>query len=98
VRGTIRVDVRFFATVRALTNEYHVAVSLPEKSSVLDLLHALVGRYSDEFSDYIFEDDDRLNKYVVIIKNGRGVGILDGPGTLLNDGDSVSIMPAVGGG
>ena len=81
-----------------MTNEYHVAVSLPDKSSVLDLLHALVGRYSVEFGDYIFTDDDRLSRYVVIIKNGRGVGILDGLGTLLQDGDSVSIMPAVGGG
>jgi MoaD family protein len=90
--------VSFFATVRALTNEYSVTVSLPENSSVLDLLHTLVGRYSDEFSDYIFTDDDRLSRYVVIIKNGRGVGILDGLGTLLQDGDSVSIMPAVGGG
>ena len=84
--------------MRALTNEYSVTVSLPEESSVLDLLHALVGRYSDEFSDYIFAEDDRLSRYVVIIKNGRGVGILDGLATILNDGDSVSIMPAVGGG
>lgn len=90
--------MKFFATVRALTNEYRVTVSLPEKSSVLDLLHALAPRYGADFSDYIFLDESRLNKHVVIIKNGRGVGILDGLGTLLQDGDSVSIMPAVGGG
>lgn len=84
--------------MRALTNEYQVTVSLPEESSVLDLLHALKPRYTSEFSDYIFSDSSSLNKHVVIIKNGRGVGILDGLGTLLTDGDSVSIMPAVGGG
>ena len=94
----IRVDVRFFATVRALTNEYQVTVFLPEKSSVLDLLHSLTPRYGSEFGDYIFLDESSLNKHVVIIKNGRGIGILDGLGTMLQDGDSISIMPAVGGG
>ena len=94
----IRVDVHFFANVRVMTNEAGVTLSLPEKSSVLDMLEALVGRYSEAFNDYIFSDEGQLNKYVVIIKNGRGVGILDGLATALHDGDSIAILPAVGGG
>jgi len=94
----IRVDVHFFANVRVLTNEDRITISLPEKSIVLDLLQTLVRRYSDSFRDFVFSDEDHLNEYVVIIKNGRGVGILDGLDTLLYDGDLIAIMPAVGGG
>jgi MoaD family protein len=94
----IRVDVHFFANVRVLTNEDRITISLPEKSIVLDLLQTLVSRYSDSFRDFVFSDEGHLNEYVVIIKNGRGVGILDGLDTLLYDGDLIAIMPAVGGG
>jgi len=94
----IQVEVSFFANVRVLTDESRATINLPEKSSILDLMHNLKDRYSEAFDGYIFAERDRLQQYVVVILNGRGIGILDGLKTPLSDGDFVSIMPAVGGG
>jgi len=94
----IRVEVSFFANVRVLTDEPGTTINLPEKSSILDLMHSLKDRYSEAFEGYIFAEKDHLEQYVVVILNGRGIGILDGLETPLSDGDLVSVMPAVGGG
>ncbi|UCD44870.1 MAG: MoaD family protein [Candidatus Bathyarchaeota archaeon] len=94
----IQVEVSFFANVRVLTEEPRATINLPEKSSILDLMHSLKNRYSEAFGGYIFAERGRLQQYVVVILNGRGIAILDGLETPLNDGDLVSVMPAVGGG
>ena len=92
----IRVEVSFFANVRVLTDEPRATINLPEKSSILDLMHSLKDRYNEAFEGYIFAERDRLQQYVVIILNGRGIGILDGLETALGDGDIISVMPSIG--
>lgn len=88
----------FLSDVRRMTEEGKTNISLPEKSSVRDLVDELVGRYGTGFNDFLLNRENRLRKYVVILVNGRGVGILSGLDTTLNEGDSILIMPAVGGG
>ena len=94
----IRVDVSYFSNVRALTGESGSTLELPERSSVRDLLFVVAARYGDELREYLFTDEGGLHSHVVVILNGRGVGVLDGLGTTLNDGDRVAILPSIGGG
>ena len=94
----IRVDVSFFSNVRALTGESGLTLELPDRSSVHDLLIIVAARYGDELREYLFTDEGGLHAHVVVILNGRGVGVLDGLGTTLNDGDRVAILPSIGGG
>lgn len=94
----IRVEVSYFSNVRALTGESGSTLELPERSSVRDLLIVVAARYGDELKGYLFTDDGGLHSHVVIILNGRGVGVLDGLETALNDGDRVAILPSIGGG
>jgi len=94
----IRVEVSYFSNVRALTGESGSTLELPERSSVRDLLFVVAARYGDELREYLFTDEGGLHSHVVVILNGRGVGVLDGLGTTLNDGDCVAILPSIGGG
>ena len=89
----IRVQVNFFSNVRALTGEPGSTLELPEGSSVRDLLIIVAARYGDELREYLFTDEGGLDSL-----NGRGVGVLDGLDTTLNDGDRVAILPTIGGG
>ena len=94
----IRVEVSYFSNVRALTGESGSTLDLPERSTVRDLLIVVAARYGDELREYLFTDEGGLHSHVVVILNGRGVGVLDGLGTTLNDGDRVAILPSIGGG
>ena len=88
----------FLSDVRRMTEEGKTNSSLSEKKSVRDLIALLVERYGDNFKEFMLSPENRLQKYVVVLVNGRGVGILNGLETMLHEGDSILIMPAVGGG
>ncbi len=94
----IRVQVNFFSNVRALTGEPGSTLELPEGSSVHDMLIVVAARYGDELREYLFTDEGGLHSHVVVILNGRGVGVLDGLDSALNDGDRVAILSSIGGG
>jgi len=94
----IEVEVNFLSAVRRMTYEGKTVISLQEKSSVRNLIDALMRRYGIGFSDFLLNKKGCLQQYLVILVNGRGIGILNGLDTLLHDGDSISMMPAVGGG
>jgi len=94
----IKVEVAFLSDVRRMTKEGKTNISLPEKNSVRDLVVMLMERYGANFKEYMLSPENRLQKYMVILVNGRGIGILNGLETMLHEGDSVLIMPAVGGG
>ena len=94
----IRVDVSYFSNVRALTGEPGSTLELPAGSSVHDLLSIVAARYGEELREYLFTDEEGLHPHVVVILNGRGVGVLEGLDTALNDGDRVAILPSIGGG
>ena len=94
----ISVEVSFFSGVRALIDDAGIIVDLPEESSVADLLRKVVGVYGRDLMEYLFDGEGRIQSYVVVILNGRGIGVLNGEETALRDGDRVSILPAIGGG
>lgn len=94
----IEVEVTFLSDVRKMTDEGKTVIPLREKSSVRDLVAALVERYGVGFNEFLLNHGRRLKKYVVILVNGRGIDILNGLETVLRHGDSISVMPAVGGG
>ena len=67
-----------------------------EASTVGEVLDGLYDRY-DGLRDRIAEDGD-LRRFVNVYVGGEDIRFLDGLETSVDDGDEVTILPAVAGG
>ena len=70
--------------------------SVDEASTVGDVLDGLYDRF-DGLRDRIAEDGD-LRRFVNVYVGGEDIRFLDGLDTEVEDGDEVTILPAVAGG
>jgi sulfur-carrier protein len=88
------VTVRIPAQLRSLTNgDGETAV---EAGSVGEALEALFERY-DGLRDRITENGE-LRRFVNVYVGGEDIRFGEGLDTAVNDGDEVTILPAVAGG
>jgi len=91
-----RVVVKLFTSLREIAGTKETAV---EGESVRQILDELVQTYGDKFYNAIFDEKTgNIRRYYSVLVNGRNVYLLDGLDTKLNDGDTISIFPPVGGG
>lgn len=65
--------------------------------SLGDVLAALESAHPG-FAQRLFGDDGALRRFVNVFVNDEDVRFLDGLSTVVNDRDTVSIVPAVAGG
>ena len=70
--------------------------TIEEASTVGEVLDRLYERY-DGLRDRIAEDGD-LRRFVNVYVGGEDIRFLDGLETAIEDGDEVTILPAVAGG
>jgi len=91
-----RVVVKLFTSLREIAGTKETAV---EGESVRQILDELVQTYGDKFHNAIFDEKTgNIRRYYSVLVNGRNVYLLGGLDTKLNDGDTISIFPPVGGG
>lgn len=76
------------------TNEASIE---PESNNVVDLLNALESHYPG-IKARLCDDAGELRRFVNFYVNSEDIRFLGGKETALNDGDEVSIVPAVAGG
>ena len=89
------VTVKIPTQLRSVTDgEAETAVA--EASTVGEVLDGLYDRY-DGLRDRIAEDGG-LRRFVNVYVGGEDIRFLDGLETEVNDGDEVTILPAVAGG
>jgi len=86
------VTVRFFATFREASGCQEASA---DASDLADLLSLLSARYGERFSRLV--RDPAADSFVVLV-NGGNAGQLQGLGTVLRDGDEVSLFPPISGG
>lgn len=89
------VTIRIPTTLRSLTGG-EAAVEV-EPGTVGEVLGALDEAHPG-FSQRILDDDGNLRRFVNVFVSDDDVRFLDGLGTPVPDGDTVSIIPAVAGG
>jgi len=90
-----QVEVRFYASLRQAVGQKSVDFDFPSAVTVRELIVEIIQKYPQLEAGLSGDMDDHVN----ILVNGRDVRYLDGNfDNLLEDGDQVSIFPALGGG
>ena len=89
------VTVRVPTTLRALTAG--VAEVAVDGTTVAEVLHSLESSHPG-FRDRILDESGELRRFVNVFVSDDDVRFLDGLGTTVPDGETVSIVPAVAGG
>jgi len=92
------VQVRLYATLRAIVGEKTVEVAMPDGATVLDLARAMVERWPG-LRDHLLTDDGALSRRVNVFLDGRSVRWLpEGSATPLSSANAVDLFPPAAGG
>ncbi len=89
------VMVRIPTPLRRMTNG-QAKVEI-ESADLGELVEKLNSEFPG-FKDRLVDENGQLRYYVSIYLNGEDVRFLDGMSTSTNEGDEISIVPAVAGG
>lgn len=93
----MQLELRFFATFRAIVGQKTVERTVPDDATVGDVLASLEEEYPD-MAGRLLDDDGAIRPQLSILKDGRDVVHMDGANTSLADANSLSVFPPVAGG
>ena len=94
----MKVEVKFFTSLREITGKKVDKVQVQNIITVEELLTQLSKKYGKEFREYLYNEKGKVHRYLSILVNGKSINILQGLDTELKEGDTVAILPPVGGG
>ncbi|MCE5254525.1 MAG: MoaD family protein [Actinomycetia bacterium] len=95
----ITVKVRSIALIRALLGKEQVELSLPEGSTIQDVLDRLTEEGDPQLAAYLAEPKDKsAHAPLRIMVNGRDITVLKGRDTALADGDDILMFVPIAGG
>jgi len=95
----LKVNVRFFATLREIAGRREEEVELSSGSTVGDLLNRLVELHGSRFREYVMDETTGTSRgHLLFLVDGTSISSLEGLKTRLTEGCAVAIMPPVGGG
>ncbi|MHA1238981.1 MAG: ubiquitin-like small modifier protein 1 [Candidatus Odinarchaeia archaeon] len=92
-----KVKVKLFALLREIIGKKEVDLKFDEEVNVKKAINTLVEKYK-ELKFKIIDSDGKLRNRIQVLVNGRNIVSLEGLSTKLKDGDTLAILPAVGGG
>ena len=95
----ITVKVRTILTIKKILGQGEIELSVPEKSTLQELVTMLVNRFGDELASVLLRPETKNSlPYIRYMVNGRDIAFLGGMDTVLQPGDEVLILPPVSGG
>jgi len=95
----IKVKVHAILGLKQIIGQSEVQISIPEGSSLQELVSLMVERWGTELSSRLFDSDGiSLLPHNRIMVNGQDLAFLDGIKTVLHDQDEIHIIPPVAGG
>ena len=95
----IRVKIYTILALKEILGQREFEISIPEGSTVKDLISWMVNTWGDKLSPHVFyPETDRLLPHIRLMVNGRDIGFLNGMETILQDGDEFLMVPLVAGG
>lgn len=90
-----KVRITFYGALAKITREKTTDL---EASTLKEAINVLTRKYGEHFKNSIYDEKEKLRRFVNIYVNGKDIRFLNHFDTELNDEDKVSIIPAVGGG
>ena len=97
----MQVSVRFFTSLREITNKKEETLEFSEggKVTVEVVLKMLSQRYGKPFVEYVYDrKTGEVRGFLQFLVNGKSAATQNGLETELEDGDILAILPPVGGG
>lgn len=94
----MRVKIRFFTRLREITDKREEEAEVENGKTVVELLELLEERYGQAFKDYIRDRRGKFRGNLQYLVNGKNVRFLQGFETVLEEDDTLAIIPPVGGG
>lgn len=94
----MKVTAKFFTTLREITGKREEEIKSSGDLTVDELLEQLSKKYDHRFTDYVYDETGNVRSYLQFLVNGRSITTMQGFKTRLREGDSVAIIPPVGGG
>ena len=94
----MKIEVKFFTSLREITGKKVDEVQLQSVITVEELLILLSEKYGKKFREYIYNTKGKVADFLSILVNGKNINVLQGFDTKLKQGDTVAILPPVGGG
>ena len=85
--------------LKKILGQREFEVSIPEGSTVKDLLSWMVNKWGDQLSNRLCKPgSDSIFPHIRLMVNGRSIEFLKGMETVLQDGDEFQMLPLVAGG
>lgn len=91
-----KVKARFFGgLIEATGGKKEIEASA---SNIYELLDEFVRSFGESFKEIALNNNGELRPFVNLYVNNKDIRFLDSLKTRLKEGDSIIVMPAVGGG
>jgi len=95
----ITISVRTILYLKRIIGSGEVELSVPEGSTLEELLATMVKRWGKKLSSRLFESNSTIPlPYIRLMVNGRDIAFLDKMETELQEGDEILILPPMAGG
>ena len=94
----MKIEVKFFTSLREITGKKVDEIQLQSVITVEELLTLLSEKYGKKFREYIYNKKGEVQGFLSFLVNGKNINVLQGFETKLKQGDTVAILPPVGGG
>ncbi len=80
--------------MREISGKKMVEIDCPNKITIKELLENISKKFGKGFKEYLFNEKGEVRKYIQVLLNGRAKGLE----TILEEGDTIALLPPVGGG
>jgi molybdopterin converting factor small subunit len=92
----MNIELELLGALARIAGSRSVKIEVTDNATVRDVL-SMVRRMQRGMEEYILLSGDRVNNVIVLV-DGRDIGVLDGIETKLRDGSKVTLIPVVHGG
>jgi molybdopterin synthase sulfur carrier subunit len=96
----LQISIRYFTKLREITGKKEEKIIFPEKqkTTIALTLKTLSDKYGKPFTDCIFDTEGQIKNFLQLLINGTSIPMDNKLESTIQDGDTLIILPPVGGG